>query len=739
MHFTDSFLNELRNAVSITDVVGQYVTWDKEKSIPSKGDLWACCPFHSEATPSFHAEAQKGLYHCFGCGVSGDHFAFLMDSQGKTFPEAVELVAELAGIPLPVDRPEPREAPPVREAEDPGPIEEKAETKGKKIVAAMYDYTDRDGEFLYQVVRFQFKLPDGSWELGKLGTPKKTFAQRRKVNGQALWNLEGVGHTIWRHHLVEAAIAEGKTIYLPEGEKDVETLERWGLVASTNSGGAKNWTPEMAALLKDADVVILGDDDAAGLARIQSVAYSLKGIARRIRMIGKWGGPKDVTDWKDAGGSLDQLQALVDQLLEWMPAPPPSRLGAKHLSDVAHGRVAYDWLIKGLIERQGIFVVVGEEQSGKSFFMIDMGMKIARGVDYGDRKVKQGLVIYMAREDARGVQMRVEGYLRDKDLAGEGVPFVVMGSDVEGEQKFSLMDDASVDLLIDECLALEQFYGVNLELVIIDTYSASTEGLDEIKSAEVGKVQGRINRIVSRTGAAVGIAHHFNAEGLRVRGHTSITANISQVIEIRPLTKFQHNRKAPPEFVQDSEGRMIRRAFLKKNKNGPNRIGWNFVLRTLKLGTDADGYDITTCVLDRPSSEVTDSEPATGKLSADQKLVFDALLAALQDESVPMPAGARTSVTRAVSEKAFVDRVRKTWSFKATEIEARNKELAGVMKRNVTALINSGWMGRDTDLKVVWSLGKEDRPPRRASKPAEKPQALPSEVRETLKPGEPPF
>ena len=63
----------------------------------SRGDYWACCPFHGEKTPSFHCEDRKGRYHCFGCGVSGDHFRFLTELDGMSFPEAVERIAEMAG------------------------------------------------------------------------------------------------------------------------------------------------------------------------------------------------------------------------------------------------------------------------------------------------------------------------------------------------------------------------------------------------------------------------------------------------------------------------------------------------------------------------------------------------------------------------------------------------------------------------------------------------------------------
>jgi DNA primase len=82
-------------------VVGTRVSWDRKKTNAPRGDFWACCPFHGEKSPSFHCEDKKGRYHCFGCGVSGDHFKFLTELDGLAFPEAVERVAELAGVAMP--------------------------------------------------------------------------------------------------------------------------------------------------------------------------------------------------------------------------------------------------------------------------------------------------------------------------------------------------------------------------------------------------------------------------------------------------------------------------------------------------------------------------------------------------------------------------------------------------------------------------------------------------------------
>ena len=128
MKFTPEFLDEIRQRVPLSSIIAPAVSWDRRKSQRGKGDFWACCPFHGEKTPSFHVEDRKGRYYCFGCHVSGDHFSFLTDHNGMTFPDAVAQVAEMAGVPMPQ-----KEAP-----ADPGIRRRAAARKGLEAAAKLY-------------------------------------------------------------------------------------------------------------------------------------------------------------------------------------------------------------------------------------------------------------------------------------------------------------------------------------------------------------------------------------------------------------------------------------------------------------------------------------------------------------------------------------------------------------------------------------------------------------------------
>ncbi|WP_310619032.1 DNA primase [Flexibacterium corallicola] len=106
MRFSPQLLDDIRNRLPLSDVVAQRVTWDRRKSQPGKGDYWACCPFHQEKSPSFHVDDRRNRYKCFGCGESGDHFKFLSETEGLSFPESVEQLAGMAGVSLPAPDPQ---------------------------------------------------------------------------------------------------------------------------------------------------------------------------------------------------------------------------------------------------------------------------------------------------------------------------------------------------------------------------------------------------------------------------------------------------------------------------------------------------------------------------------------------------------------------------------------------------------------------------------------------------------
>jgi DNA primase len=96
MRLPRGFADDVKNQSDIVRVISDYVSLKKRGA-----NYMACCPFHSEKTPSFSVSQPKGLYKCFGCGAGGSVFDFVMRIEGCQFPEAVRIVAEKSGIPVP--------------------------------------------------------------------------------------------------------------------------------------------------------------------------------------------------------------------------------------------------------------------------------------------------------------------------------------------------------------------------------------------------------------------------------------------------------------------------------------------------------------------------------------------------------------------------------------------------------------------------------------------------------------
>jgi DNA primase len=91
-----SFAERVKEQADIVRVIGEYVRLKK-----SGQNFTGLCPFHAEKSPSFAVHPVKQIYHCFGCGVGGDVFKFVMEIDKVAFPEAIRVVAEKCGIAIP--------------------------------------------------------------------------------------------------------------------------------------------------------------------------------------------------------------------------------------------------------------------------------------------------------------------------------------------------------------------------------------------------------------------------------------------------------------------------------------------------------------------------------------------------------------------------------------------------------------------------------------------------------------
>ena len=252
------------------------------------GPRWKClCPLHQEKTPSFTITPEKNLWHCFGCDVGGSVIDLHMKLNGISKGEAMRDLSPGGGTP----RSGNGSVPPSGKSKQP-------EKEPLREIAA-YDYHDATGKVVFQVVRFE----------------PKTFKQCQIVDGQRVWNMEGVERVPYR---LPELLADPLSIWVVEGERDVETLRSVGQTATCNPGGAGKWLPAYSHYLKGKCVYIAGDNDKIGQEHGRSVLKSLEGIVAWVKWIelpqDHHGKPvKDVTDLRShCSGKEEFLDLLAD-------------------------------------------------------------------------------------------------------------------------------------------------------------------------------------------------------------------------------------------------------------------------------------------------------------------------------------------------------------------------------------------------------------------------------------------
>ena len=294
---TTAFGQEVRRRACLDFPAG--TRYDKESVLRTIAGRWA--DFYGQYTPlkvggheargacrlhggrrgdSFAVDLSTGMWFCHAdCAQGGDVFDFLMRVEGLDFPQALEALAEFAGVS------------PTEGAAHTGTAGPPKKATVKRRIVATYDYTDESGALLFQALRYE----------------PKGFSQRRPADGGAwVYSLDGVRRVLYRLPEVQAAVAAGRIIHLVEGEKDADALHALGLCATCNPMGAGKWDDTFSEVLAGAAVVILPDNDAPGRRHADQVARSLWGRAKRIRVVELPDLPEkgDVSDWLAAGGTL---------------------------------------------------------------------------------------------------------------------------------------------------------------------------------------------------------------------------------------------------------------------------------------------------------------------------------------------------------------------------------------------------------------------------------------------------
>lgn len=189
--YTEAFIHQIKEKLDIVDLISGYI------SVSRKGrDYWACCPFHSEKTPSFQIRQDYQYYKCYGCGKSGDIITFVMDYENVTFSEAVEILAGKAGLELPQNN------------------EDAEYIKKKEILNKIYEI-NRHTAYFYHKNLFS--------EQGKTGLE---YFQSRNLDSQMI-TVFGLGYSCDYNSLPE---------YLSKKGYDIKSMKEAGVIGINDFG-----------------------------------------------------------------------------------------------------------------------------------------------------------------------------------------------------------------------------------------------------------------------------------------------------------------------------------------------------------------------------------------------------------------------------------------------------------------------------------------------------------------------
>ncbi|MDU4935180.1 MAG: VapE family protein [Peptostreptococcaceae bacterium] len=276
-------------------------------NLEEKGkEIKGCCPFHSEKTPSFHItdKGNGAFYKCFGCGASGDIINFIQAKEGLTTLEAVKKAYDILGLKCDL---EPSKLDKLKDYIEKN-FKEYYKDKNYKYNDT-YVYNDENNTPILVKIKYKHKE-----------TGKNQYSQANILDDGEYYKLGFEGNKpniLYNLPKVIKAINENNNIYFVEGEKDVETLKRYGLTATTLN--VKKWLDKYTEQLTGAKIVFIGDTGKAGEEFKNLVYENLKNVVKTFKVVDlpnieQLGDNADVTDWLNIKGNTKEklIEAIKD-------------------------------------------------------------------------------------------------------------------------------------------------------------------------------------------------------------------------------------------------------------------------------------------------------------------------------------------------------------------------------------------------------------------------------------------
>ena len=299
-----------------------------------------------------------------------------------------------------------------------------------------------------------------------------------------------------------------KTIIIVEGEKCAEALWERGIPATCNAGGANKWPDGLNDYFKGREVIILPDNDDAGINHAKLVRKQLKQTAKSVKCILLDGlnDKGDVWDWFcNPNNDADKLAALTK-------GPETTGFGYSVLSVADLEKLPkQEWLVDGLIPKVGVGSIYGAPASFKTFLALHLGLSIASGRSIAERSVQGGKVLYSAHEGFYGIHRRLEPAIQHHSFDANGFHLTHQNKPLD------LCDKSEIDALIED--------GDNYALIIIDSLVQAMIDVDENSNTEVARALNVAESLAYAKQCCVLLIDHTGKETKGARGASAKLGN----------------------------------------------------------------------------------------------------------------------------------------------------------------------------------------------------------------------
>ena len=495
-----------------------------------------------------------------------------------------------------------------------------------------WHYTDEDGISLF--LKQRYKTYDAK------GKTYKTL--RVMPDGSRVGKLGDCRIVPYRLPEVRQAVADGRVIYICEGEKAADALSSLGVVATTSHAGAGGWNPDLNQYFTGANVVIVPDNDQVGWNYTHRIVEALLPSAKSIRVLDlNLSNPKEdafewVTKYEGDRQNLalmaracpvvtsltdiqtpQRLQETTETPQDQQLTPTKPRVLVESWDSIKDEPV--EWLIESIIPKRAFVALYAPPASYKSFISLDLAEAIATGRDWMGYKIpKKGAVLYICGEGHGGMGARVKA-CKIQNKSPDGANLYIIRAQLN--LRSSPEDFAE---LINAINALIAEIDEPLEIIILDTLMRmSGGGFNENSSEDMGAFITQAGKLQEIYECALMVIHHSGKDVTKgLRGHSSLLGAVDTELEIQ----------RQDSVINSGDSAVIGNAILtvSKQKDGADSIQIGIEVISVEIGMSDLGFESITSLAIRQNQDIVSNNSKGSKNNSgsggNQRIEMDSLM-----------------------------------------------------------------------------------------------------------------